>query len=51
MPGPAVVAGCEDPLHAVALDKGWRFCPVCGEPPVEGDTGEHEIAPGSGAGR
>jgi hypothetical protein len=39
------VVGCEDPLHALAADKGWRFCPVCGEPPVESITGELAITP------
>jgi hypothetical protein len=42
-------AGCEDPLHAVAAEKGWRFCPVCGEPPLDRDTGEHTIPPRSDA--
>jgi predicted component of type VI protein secretion system len=40
---------CDDPLHAMAAEKGWRFCPVCGEPPLDRDTGEHSIAPRSDA--
>jgi DNA segregation ATPase FtsK/SpoIIIE, S-DNA-T family len=34
---------CRDPLHDLARAKRWRFCPVCGEPPHDRDTGEHEI--------
>jgi hypothetical protein len=25
-------APCQDPLHRQAIDNGWRFCPVCGQP-------------------
>jgi predicted component of type VI protein secretion system len=49
VPGSQGSGACDDPLHATAADQGWRFCPVCGEPPNEGKTGEHTIPPRSDA--
>lgn len=40
---PSARVECADPLHELARQKRWRFCPVCGESPSGSPTGEHEI--------